>query len=64
MSEWKTISADVFCDSVRDGTHDTPKQVEKGYKLVEHCQNNRWKAYGSVSELFESQSMDLHGLFL
>ena len=34
MSEWKTIPADVFCDSVRDGTHDTPKQVEKGYKLV------------------------------
>ena len=42
MSEWKTISADVFCDSVRDGTHDTPKQVEKGYKLVtaKHINNN------------------------
>ena len=34
MSEWKTITAEEFCDSVRDGTHDTPKQVESGYKLV------------------------------
>ena len=43
MSEWKTISADVFCDSVRDGTHDTPKQVEKGYKLVtaKHINNGQ-----------------------
>ena len=31
---WETIRADEFCDSVRDGTHDTPKQVENGYKLV------------------------------
>ena len=43
MSEWKTIPADVFCDSVRDGTHDTPKQVEKGYKLVtaKHINNGQ-----------------------
>ena len=34
MSEWKNVTAENFCDSVRDGTHDTPKQVEKGYKLV------------------------------
>ena len=34
MSEWKNVTAEDFCDSVRDGTHDTPKQVEKGYKLV------------------------------
>jgi len=43
MSEWKTIPADVFCDSVRDGTHDTPKQVKKGYKLVtaKHINNGQ-----------------------
>ena len=34
MKEWKKVTAEEFCDSVRDGTHDTPKQVEKGYKLV------------------------------
>ena len=34
MSEWKVLTAEDFCDSVRDGTHDTPKQVECGYKLV------------------------------
>ena len=41
MSEWKTIPADVFCDSVRDGTHDTPKPTQKGYKLVtgKHLKN-------------------------
>ncbi len=31
---WEYISAEQFCDSVRDGTHDTPKQTDKGYKLV------------------------------
>ena len=43
MSEWKTIPADVFCDTVRDGTHDTPKQVDKGYKLVtaKHINNGQ-----------------------
>ena len=41
MSEWKTIPADVFCDSVRDGTHDTPKPTQNGYKLVtgKHLKN-------------------------
>ena len=34
MSEWKKVTAEEFCDSVRDGTHDTPKQVDTGYKLV------------------------------
>lgn len=28
------IKATEFCESVRDGTHDTPKQTESGYKLV------------------------------
>ena len=23
---WETLRADEFCESVRDGTHDTPKQ--------------------------------------
>ena len=31
---WETVRADEFCESVRDGTHDTPKQTETGYKLV------------------------------
>ena len=34
MSEWKIITAEEFCDSVMDGTHDTPKPTESGYKLV------------------------------
>lgn len=34
MSEWKTIPADEYCDSVRDGTHDTPKPTQSGFKLV------------------------------
>lgn len=28
------VPASEFCESVRDGTHDTPKQVEIGFKLV------------------------------
>lgn len=28
------IPASEFCESVRDGTHDTPKQVDYGFKLV------------------------------
>ena len=41
MSEWKTISATDFCDSVRDGTHDTPKPTLNGFKLVtgKHLKN-------------------------
>ena len=43
MSEWKVLTAEDFCDSVRDGTHDTPKQVECGYKLVtaKHISNGQ-----------------------
>ena len=35
------IKATEFCESVRDGTHDTPKQTESGYKLVtgKHVKN-------------------------
>ena len=32
MSEW--INAEEYCVSVFDGTHDTPKVAETGYKLV------------------------------
>ena len=37
------ISASDFCDSVRDGTHDTPKQTNSGYKLVtsKHIKNGQ-----------------------
>ena len=43
MSEWTTIDADKFCESVRDGTHDTPKQTDTGYKLVtgKHIKNGQ-----------------------
>ena len=34
MSDWQTIRADDYCDSVRDGTHDSPKPVEKGHRLI------------------------------
>ena len=39
----KTIRADEFCESVRDGTHDTPKPNETGYKLVtgKHVKNGQ-----------------------
>ena len=41
--KWKTIRADEFCESVRDGTHDTPKQTETGYKLLtsKHIKNGQ-----------------------
>ena len=37
------IRAEQFCDSVRDGTHDTPKQTENGHKLVtgKHIKNGQ-----------------------
>ena len=31
---WKDVMADSFCDSVRDGTHDSPKFVEDGHFLI------------------------------
>lgn len=41
--KWKTVRAEEYCDSVRDGTHDTPKPVERGYKLVtgKHIKNGQ-----------------------
>jgi len=40
---WDTIRAEEYCESVRDGTHDTPKPVSNGYKLVtgKHIQNGQ-----------------------
>lgn len=40
---WKTISATEYCKSVRDGTHDTPKPAETGYKLItgKHIKNGQ-----------------------
>ena len=37
------IRAEDYCDSVRDGTHDTPKQTDHGYKLVtgKHVKNGQ-----------------------
>ena len=31
---WLTVTAENYCDSVRDGTHDSPKQVSEGKKLL------------------------------
>ena len=38
---WTSIPAKEYCDSVRDGTHDTPKPTDDGYKLVtgKHIKN-------------------------
>lgn len=40
---WEYIKAEDFCDSVRDGTHDTPKPTIDGHKLVtsKHIKNGQ-----------------------
>lgn len=40
---WERILATDYCDSVRDGTHDTPKQTTTGKRLVtsKHIKNGR-----------------------
>ena len=38
--------------------------LEKGCSLVRDSKDGYWRADGSVSELFEPQSMNLNGLFL
>ncbi|MBQ4618124.1 MAG: restriction endonuclease subunit S [Clostridia bacterium] len=40
---WEYKTAEDYCESVRDGTHDTPKQTETGYKLVtgKHIKNGQ-----------------------
>ena len=41
--KWKTLRADEYCIAVKDGTHDTPKPVDFGYKLVtgKHVKNGQ-----------------------
>ncbi len=39
------------------------KLLEKGCSLVRDLKDDCWRADGSVSELFEPQSMDLKSLF-
>ncbi len=34
MIKWKIEQAITFCDDVKDGTHDSPKHVSNGYKLL------------------------------
>jgi type I restriction enzyme S subunit len=34
MAEWQETTADIFCMSVRDGTHDSPKPASRGQKLI------------------------------
>ena len=34
MYEWLEVPAENFCESVRDGTHDSPKPVEEGRYLI------------------------------
>ena len=40
---WVYKAAEEYCESVRDGTHDTPKQTEFGYRLVtgKHIKNGQ-----------------------
>ena len=51
----------IGCKKDRDGGF---KLLEKGCSLVRDSKDGYWRADGSVSELFEPQSMDLNGLFL
>lgn len=41
--EWRTVAANEFCASVRDGTHDSPKSSHEGKRLVtsRHITNRR-----------------------
>ena len=34
MIRFKILKAEDYCDSVRDGTHDSPKKTGMGYKLI------------------------------
>lgn len=39
------------------------EMMSKGMRLAKKSRNMNWKSDGSVTELFEPQSMDLNGLF-
>lgn len=32
--DWTSVTAEQYCESVRDGTHDSPKFVDQGYPLI------------------------------
>jgi len=34
LDNWLTLPSEEYCDSVRDGTHDSPKFHESGYPLI------------------------------
>ena len=51
----------IGCERDREGGVEL---LKKGYSLVRDSKDDCWKEDGSVSELFEPQSMDLSGLFL
>ena len=34
MANWITVKAEEYCDAVCDGTHESPKVVDEGYRLV------------------------------
>lgn len=34
MIKWKIEQAITFCDDIKDGTHDSPRHVSNGYKLL------------------------------
>jgi len=58
MSAWTVLPATAFCASVRDGTHDSPKRVDVGQKLItsKHMIGDRLtldKAYLISNEDFE-----------
>ena len=56
--EWKLRRLDEFCDSVRDGTHDTPKPTEKGYPLVTSKAIRRGKVYLDECYLISQKDFD------
>lgn len=43
MISWETVISEKFCNSVRDGTHDTPKETSIGKRLVtsKHIKNGQ-----------------------
>ena len=51
----------IGCEENREGGFEL---ISKGMKLEKQSSSTNWKSDGSVSELFESQSMNLSGLFL
>ena len=42
MEKWKEYKATEFCQTVTDGTHDSPKPKDKGHYLItsKHLKDN------------------------